>query len=121
MPVVAEGIASTIREIAPADVNLFPVSIEGVQGQYFILNVIARLPCVDEYRSAVVKWTADDARPDKIGHYRMISDLTIDAERVRGHHMFRIDDWEVALIVSEELKNALENAGLGISFELVSQ
>jgi hypothetical protein len=50
----------------------------------------------------------------------MISNLTIDADRAQGRALFRIKHWEVALIVSEELKANFERIpNLGIVFQPV--
>ena len=67
-----------------------------------------------------MKWTEKDGRPDKVGKYRHLGDLTIDSSRTNGHHIFRIRDWEIALIVSERVKDALNGIDdLGIVFQAV--
>ena len=75
---------------------------------------------MDETRSEIMRWKHEDGRPDKVGRYRMVGNLTIDPTRVRNRHIFRIDDWEIALIVSERLKIALEAIPeLGVVFSPV--
>lgn len=121
MPVVEERVARTIESIAGKDVECYPVSVEGSSATYMIINVVSSLACVDETKSTIMKWGANDGRPDKVGRYRMITNLTIDPARVEGHDIFRIADWEVALIVSEQLRDAIEADDLGIVFDPVTK
>ena len=50
-----------------------------------------------------------------------IPGIRIDPSRTLNHHIFRIKDWPIALLVSEEIKNALEGMpDLGIIFSPAS-
>lgn len=113
MPVASEKAARILRELAPDDVQLFPVSVKGRRERYYIANAIHACACVDEERSEDVRrWTKDDFRPDLAGRYKVIHKLYIDPRRTGGHKLFRVKDWEVALIASEEIKDAFERAGV---------
>jgi hypothetical protein len=113
MPVVSEKAARILRDLAPGDVQLFPITVQGRKEPYYIANVTHACACVDEKRSVDVRrWTKDDFRPDLAGRYKVIGKLIIDPKRTAGHHLFRIKDWEVQLIASEELKDAFERAGV---------
>lgn len=120
MPVTSFEVTQLVNDLASEEVEVFPIVVDrGILG-YSILNVVCREACVDEGRSQVVFWTDDDARPDLVGTYRMVYDLTIDPTRARGRHIFRIKDFEIALIVSEPVKDVLERArNLGVLFEPV--
>jgi hypothetical protein len=120
MPVVSDGIVGLAKAIAPTEFECFPVKIGTSTCGYSILNTICRIPCVDESRSIVTRWKQEDSRPDRIGKYRMVSNLTIDARRTHDAHIFRVEDFEIALIVSEKIKQALEETrDLGIVFKPV--
>ncbi len=120
MPVVTTEIGQLIEDLAPAEIQRFPVRIGSATPGYEILNVVCRQDCVDEHRSEVMKWGENDGRPEKIGTYRMVTELTIDPDRVDGHHIFRIKDWEIALIVSDTIRTQLEGIeNLGVKFETV--
>lgn len=55
-----------------------------------------------------------------VGQYRDVRDLHIDKEKAGNIKVFRPEGWEVALIVSEEIKDALERMGAtGAKFEEV--
>jgi len=121
MPVVSERIASAIEEIAPGQVQRFPVLIDSRIPGYEILNAVCTEACLDESRAEVLKWLLEDGRPEKIGEYRMVVNLKIDSARARGRHVLRIRGWEVALIVSSDVKRAIEaEENLGIVFDDVS-
>ncbi|GAB2895500.1 hypothetical protein GCM10027093_33790 [Paraburkholderia jirisanensis] len=103
----------------PGFLQRIPVSIIGNSEHYEILNVLDRVDCLDEQHSEFRRWTADDGRPERIGDYK-VSLLRIDPERAKGHDLFRIKGWEIALICSDKIKQCLEKAGVtGIRFKPV--
>jgi hypothetical protein len=111
MPVVSEKVAKILRDLAPTDVQLFPVSVQGRKEPYFIANAVHACACVDEERSIDVRrFTKDGIRPDLEGQFSVIGKLIIDPRRTEGHKLFRVKDWEVGLIASEEIKDAFERA-----------
>jgi hypothetical protein len=120
MPVVSQAVAKVIRRIAARDVQLFPVTIPGAKDRYEILNVISRAECLDELRSEFTMWSEADKDPERLGKYSMISTIRIDPARVDGHHLFRIARWTLALLVSEPIKDALQEIPqLGVVFQSV--
>jgi hypothetical protein len=121
MPVVSSEIADVISQLAPTDVQFFPVEIPGAQGSYQILNAVCSLDCLDEERSEFTRWQPGDHRSDRIGKYHMISTIRIDPERTGNHHVFRIKNWPIALLVSDAIKDALISIPrLGVLFETAS-
>jgi hypothetical protein len=123
MPVVIREIGDIFRRIASADVQLFPVTVPANIRGYEVLNAARSELCLDEELSGVTKWGPDDGRPDKIGQYHHMSSLVIDPLRTNNRHVFRIRGWEVALIVSDFIRQAIESERLpelGVIFQLVS-
>jgi uncharacterized protein DUF1629 len=75
------------------------------------------LDCLDEEKSEFTRWTEEDERPNRLGQYHIISTIRIDPSRAQNHHIFRIKDWPLALLVSDTLKNTLEGIpDLGVVF-----
>ena len=69
--------------------------------------------CVDDARCAQVDyWKPEDRQPEKVGQYRIVYGLRIDASQPGDAHIFRPWGWPVALLVSERLKQALEAEGV---------
>lgn len=121
MPVVSAAVAEIIWRIAPLDVQCFSIHIPGAADTYHILNAVYSLDCLDEERSEFTRWQEGDHRSDLIGQYHMISTIRIDSLRTHDHHIFRILNWPVALLVSDTIKDALADIpNLGVVFKQAS-
>ncbi len=118
-PVVSEDLGAAIQRIAGEEVQLIPLEISKGIGGYVILNATKSIACVDESRSRFLKWTEKDERPDLLGSYRQITQLRVNFARIPpSTNVFRIQGWEVALVVSEDVKREMERVGCkGAKFE----
>ncbi|SEK38455.1 hypothetical protein SAMN05444354_101436 [Stigmatella aurantiaca] len=120
-PIVSEAVANVFRTMAPTDVQIFPVSIEGEPERHFVVNVTTVLDCIDEARCQEVQHYPEGSFPEYEGEYRWIYGLRITPSKTEGAHVFRLMKFKTAFIVSEDIKNALERVGnLGVSFEHVT-
>jgi len=112
IPVVHVKVASLLKELAPEDVQLFPVELEGQPDHFCLVNVTRLVKCIDDAASEEVEyWMPEDGRPEKIGKYRAVAGMRIDPSKVGDAQVFRPWGWTIALIVSEEIKEALERLG----------
>lgn len=111
IPVVHVKVASMLAEKARGDVQLISADIEGYPDQYLVLVVTRLIRCIDEHASRILLWTAEDGEPERVGQYRDVRDMRIDKAKVGNAQVFRPEGWEVALIVSEEIKDALDRMG----------
>ena len=113
-------VATVFAKLAPGDVQLIPVDIKGQPDQYLVVVATRLIRCIDEKASTARFWTPDDGTPDKVGKYWAVDDMRIDKATVGNTKVFRPEGWEVTLIVSEEIKDALERMGAtGPKFEEV--
>jgi hypothetical protein len=120
IPVVHVKVASMLSERAPGDVQLIPADIEGQPEQYLVLVATRLIRCIDEAASAVSFWRPEHGVPDKVGQYMGVDRMRIDKVAAGNAKVFRPEGWEVVLIVSEEIKDALERMGAtGTRFEEV--
>jgi hypothetical protein len=120
MPVVSERVGKVLEAHCPHEIQRIPVRIDTLSG-YEILNITVTISCINENLSVVTKWKCEDGRPEKVGEYRMISELMIDPSFVREVEIFRIKGWEIALIVSEKVKQTLEKLpNIGVIFQVVT-
>ncbi len=121
-PVVHARVANLFAELAPADVQLVPVKIVSHSDEYFILNITRIVKCIDDKASTEVKyWRSEDGRPEKTGSYRAVYGMRIDPTVVGDAKVFRAWGWTSALIVSEDIKEALERAHVtGAKFKEVT-
>ena len=121
LPVVSDAVANIVRRLAPCDVQWFPVDIPGASGSYQILNAIHSLECLDELRSEFTLWKPGEHQPDLVGKYHDIAKIRIDPNRTLDHHIFRIHNWKVVLVVSGTIKDALADIPhLGVLFDPAS-
>ncbi|AGC42243.1 hypothetical protein MYSTI_00894 [Myxococcus stipitatus DSM 14675] len=120
-PVVNIKVATLFAELAPEDVQLFPVDIKGCPDEYQILVATRLIRCIDDQASEeILRWKPEDERPDKLGMYRSVYGMRIDRTKVGDAKVFRTWGWTVALIVSEDIKVAMERARVtGAEFEEV--
>ncbi|HZH74770.1 MAG TPA: DUF1629 domain-containing protein [Archangium sp.] len=122
IPVVTEKVARVLTEVAPGDVQLFPVEVESRPEPHFLVNVTRLIKCIDDEASTeVLYWQPEDGRPDKVGQYRDVYGMRIDPSKVAGAKVFRPWGWRVALIVAEDVKEALERTdATGLDFREVT-
>ena len=109
VPIIHEKVATVLRQWAPNDVHLIPVKVESQPDSYFALNALRMPRCIDDASCEEVQyWTAEDGQPDIVGEYRAVAGLRIDPTKVSDARVFRPWGWPVVLIVSENIKTALE-------------
>jgi hypothetical protein len=76
IPVVHAKVASLLKELAPEDVQLFLVEIDGQPDHFCLVNVTRLLRCInDEASEEVEYWTPEDGRPEKTGKYRAVAGI----------------------------------------------
>ena len=111
-PIARARLASAMQGVAAGDLQLIPVVVDGCR-DVVAVNIVRTIRCLDDAgSSSVMKWGAADGRPDKVGHYRMVTGLRITPELVpEDAHIFRVEGWPVALIVSRTMKESMERAG----------
>jgi hypothetical protein len=117
MPVANKQTADLLATVAGSEVQRLPIRVATRKEQFEIINVASQIDCIDVEKSEIEWWTEEDERPDKIGTPRMISKLVIDPKRISGTHIFRPKGWDVVIVVSDVLKQVLEEAKVtGIRF-----
>jgi uncharacterized protein DUF1629/suppressor of fused protein SUFU len=121
-PVVTQRVASVLSEMASGDVQLFPVKVGSQPEPYLLVNVARTVKCIDDEASEEVQyWRPEDGEPERIGDYRVVAGMRIDPTQVGDAKVFRPLGWKVVLIVSEDVKQALERTGAtGMEFKEVT-
>jgi hypothetical protein len=113
IPVVHGRFVQLFERLHVKDVQFIPIQVEGHVGPWFILNALRIIRCIDDARCEEVRyWKPEDNRPDKLGQYRVVAGLRIDPSKVGDARIFRPWGWRVVLIISEDLKQALEEEGI---------
>ncbi|XXF76526.1 hypothetical protein P2318_26225 [Myxococcaceae bacterium GXIMD 01537] len=118
VPVVHVRVADVFAALAPDDVQLIPVDVEGHPDQFLILVATRLIRCIDEARSSIQLWTDEDGLPDMVGKYFSVRDMRIDRSKVGDAKVFRPEGWSGSLIISGSIKSALKRMGAtGVKFK----
>ncbi|MFL5349149.1 MAG: imm11 family protein [Hyalangium sp.] len=113
IPVVHERFVQIFQRLRVQDVQFIPTRVEGHSDPFFILNTLRTIRCIDDARCEEVKyWRPEDGQPEKVGTYRYVHALRIDPSKVGDARVFRTWGWDIALIVSDDLKQAIEAGGI---------
>lgn len=110
VPIVSERIKNQLYNLS--DIQFIPLKIVGRKSdlKYFIMVVANKIDCIDETKSKFNKFEVNDpVRPDLAGHYRGFFRLVLDESRIEGKDVFRINKAENYLIISDRVKEALQN------------
>ncbi|WP_338068602.1 imm11 family protein [Archangium gephyra] len=111
IPVVHARVAAVFARLAPGDVQLIPVEVEGQTDSYFLLNITRVVKCIDDEASDEVRyWKPEHGQPENVGEYRSVIGLRIDPAKVGDAQLFLTWGW-IAIVVSEVIKKALEEMG----------
>jgi hypothetical protein len=78
-----------------------------------ILNPLVSVDCFDPARSEGVIYFSKKDRPECEGKVKWARRWLLDPARAAGNHLFRVKDDELRLIVSEDLKLAIQVRGFG--------
>jgi hypothetical protein len=114
IPVVHPRVAAVLTALAPEDVQAFPIQVEGQPEPYVLINVTRLVDCIDDAASEhVERWIPEDEndQPERAGEYRNVVGMRIDKARVGDARVFRPWGWPVVMVVSEDIKEALERTG----------
>src|SRR5690349_3984929 len=122
IPVVHARVAAVFAELAPGDVQLIPVEVEGESEPYVLLNITRIVKCIDDEASDEVRYyKPEHEQPERLGQYRSVIGMRIDPMKVGDAQVFRTWGWKVAIVVSEDIKQALERMGAtGAKFKEVT-
>jgi hypothetical protein len=95
-------------------VQFLPVEVSGRTESYFIVNTLRVISCIDDARCERVEyWRPEDGAPDRTGDYRLVRGLRINPSQAVDSDIFRPRGWSSVLLVSERLKQALEDEQVG--------
>jgi len=120
VPIISKDFAECLFSYSQG-IEILPVSVEGLENEYFILVVKSMLDCIDEGKTKGQKYTLEDGiRPDKVGEYMSIHHLRIDASKATSP-IFRLQNFGLDIIINADVKKELEkNKITGVKFELAS-
>jgi hypothetical protein len=118
MPVATAALGARLAALAPGAVQRFPVTVDGLDGAFEILNVTRAVRCFDEAASDIQYVTEDAVRPERVGTYEMVVEAVIDPALAGDERLFRVEGWRVMLVCDGDVRDALAAEGYsGLRFE----
>ena len=122
VPIVTREVGDIFEHYAPDAVQRLPVRVGDVPNKYEVLNVTRTVDALDRARAGYQLWKPEDGRPDKVGMFLQVHRMVFQRDMQPPPHLFRVKGWEIVLVVSTELMNALGGAGLrGNKFRSIEQ
>ena len=103
------------------DVNFYLVINKLFKEEYYLMHILHQVDCVDEKKSTFDKFEENDPiRPDLAGQYKTIYKLKLKKDIKFNHDIFRVKNYDTAIIISEKIKNKFEELNLiGVEFQEV--
>lgn len=135
--VVSERIGKLIADLAPEDVQRISARIESVQERYEALNLLSTIDCIDWQRTRAQMRRPGEERvetgslasfasllehePDmNLYRYVMSDGMRLNPDGIEGARLFRVKNWTLWPVVTEEIKVALEHEGAtGLEYRLL--
>ncbi len=118
--VVSKRLADLWAEIFPHDIQRIPASVDGVNDDWEVINVLTCIECIDHERSRITYYPRN--HPEKAGKPRGVLKLVLDPMRIGSCQIFHPVDWEVATVVSENVKQAMEACRItGVEYSPVTE
>lgn len=122
VPIATRKIADIFEKLAAECLQRFPVRVGECSDRYEVLNVFRTFEAIDRQRSVFALWEPQDGRPDKLGTFRKFDRMLLRRDIEPPPHLFRLSGWEVALVVSDTLMDALGGTNLrGVKFYPLEQ
>jgi len=105
--VVSKKLGDAMLSVAPTQLQLIPMVIDDEPaGEWFILNILKQVDCMDLDRSKVDRGVRDGVEKILSVYY-----LEIDEEKAAGHDIFRLGEFSVQVLISETMATAMLESG----------
>jgi hypothetical protein len=114
IPVISKSLKEEITSLTEDCVQFIPVNIKNQKEKYYIINTLKIIDCIDMEKSGYMKINKPSL--PKYSFYKLIIDeLKVPVD------IFRLKNWESALIISNKIKIIFEKHNMdGIIFRKVT-
>jgi hypothetical protein len=104
-----------LEDLRIADIQYLPLRVRQLGADrdlygYHVANHLCLIDALDRDRSIYEEWGPE--RPDKSGQLRDVRRAVLSTKRVGDSRLFRLKGWHAMVIVREDVRNAIENAGM---------
>jgi hypothetical protein len=104
-----------------SDIQYLPIRVMGEKsgrevGVYYVANFLRRIPCLDLERSIYGRYGEHpedfEVFPEKIGQISHVWKAVLRRKEIGDARLFRVDEWDCIVVVREDVKRAMEEAGI---------
>jgi len=122
LPIYSPRLCQLMGELKMEDIQYLPVRLKHkergreIEG-YHIANYLRLIDCLDREHSEYTIWTKEnllfwERRSYMLGTFRDVRKAVLDITRAGDARLFRLWGWEMMVIVREDVKTAIEDAGI---------
>ena len=122
LPIYSTRLKLLMEDLGMNDIQYLPLKISRKDGAkevdgYYIANYLRMIDCLNREQSVYQVWTRDtllfwEKRPFMLGTFRDVRKAVLDSDKVNNAPIFRLWGWEMMVIVREDVKQAIEKAGI---------
>jgi hypothetical protein len=99
------------------DIQYLPIRVRGEKtgqevGVYYVANYLRRIPCLNLEHSIYTVFGPDWIRPEQRGQISGVLKPALRRDAVGEARLFRVDEYEYIVVVHEDVKRAMEEAGI---------
>jgi hypothetical protein len=111
VPIVTQTLRPTFQSPIKEDVQFIPAHISG-NPDFFVMNILTLMDCIDQERTEGQRWTTRDHRSDLAGEYRSVDRLVLETKRIDPDaRVFRLKLAPPLVIIPESTKVSMELTG----------
>ena len=120
LPVYSPRLKALMEKLKVEGIQFLPLRIRhrpsGAEAQgYHIANYLHAIDCLDREHSIYEIWTKDnllfwEKRPSMLGTLRDLRKAVLDSTKIGNDRLFRLEEWEMMVLVREDVKEAIEEA-----------
>jgi hypothetical protein len=122
IPVCSDRLKQLMVQLGVNGIQYLPLQVRHresnneVEG-YSIANYLHIVDCLDRQRSRYQVWTKEnllywEKRPYMLGTFRDVTKMVLDSAKIGSRPLFRLWGWTLTVIVREDIKRAIEEAGI---------
>ena len=104
VPVASRALSRQLAALAPRDLELIPLVVEGSTEAFDIVNVLPRLDALDEDRTVGGRWPDT---PSKADEWLYVAHAALKPGMVADHSMFRVRGPLASFFCSEHVREVL--------------
>ena len=105
VPITIRALSQQLMALAPHDLQMLPLIVEGSPNSFDVVNVLPRLHALDDDRSIGGRWPTGSP---SAGQWLYVLHAALKSQAVHGHSLFRVHGWLPPIFCTEAVRAVLE-------------